>query len=282
MGIAIAYFLPIILREQLREKMPVIEEVPVHRAAVAKGIVESTDEAEISSKVTALIQKIMVTENKNVKKGQALVILDSSEVEALIKEAEASTIKADADYEKDRIDYERYERLYKNDAITLDVLEDAKRQFKSSEGRLLEVDARLEHVKAVLQNYILYSPINGIVTTKHREVGEIAREGLPILSIASTDKLRVKAELDETDVGKVRVGQKVEVLVDAYPGRVYNGKVEKISEDVKRKSVKSFDPVAWIDINSQEITIKLDSFDGLKIGMTVDARFYPDTQKSEK
>jgi RND family efflux transporter MFP subunit len=275
-GIAIAYFWPLILRERVRGKTPIVQEVPVRRVATAKGVVESTDEAEISSKVAGLIQRIMVSENENVKKGQTLVILDKSEVEAQIKEAEALTIKANANYEKDRINYERYERLYKNNAVTLDELEDLRRKLKSSEGELLEAEAQLEYAKAILRNYILHSPINGIVTEKHLEIGEIAREGLPILSIVNTDKLRIKAELDETDVGKVHVGQKVEVFVDAYSERIYKGYVEKISADVKRKSVRTFDPVAWMDINSQEITIKLDSFDGLKIGMTVDARFYPD------
>lgn len=278
-GIVVAYFWPLIFRKPVIRETPVIEEVSARRIAAAKGIVESIDEAKVSSKVIGLVQKITVAENESVRKGQTVVILGNREVKAQIKEAEALKIKAEANYEKAKIDYERYERLYKNDAVTLDELEDHKRRLKSSEGELLESNAHLEYAEAVLSNYSLKSPINGIVTRRHLEIGETAGEGMPILSIADIDKLRVKAELDETDVGKVNVGQGVEVLVDAYPERIYNGRVEKISKDVKRKSVRSFDPVAWMDINSQEITIKLDSIEGLKIGMTVDVRFYPETQK---
>ncbi len=274
-GIVIVYFWPLIFKKQIREKIPTTEAISASRAA-AKGVIESIDKAEISSKVVGLIQKIMVAENENVKKGQTLVILDSKEAEAQIKEAEASVKKADANYEKGRIDYERHERLYKNNAITLDVLEDTEKYLKSSKAELLEANARLEYARSLLRNFALKSPIDGVVTKKYLEVGEVAKEGIPLLSVANMDNLKVRAELDETDVGKVYVGQGVEVLVDAYPGRIYNGNVTKISEDVKRKVVKTYDPIAWMDINSQEVTINLDSFEGIKIGMTVDVRFRSD------
>jgi RND family efflux transporter MFP subunit len=238
-------------------------------------VVVSQKEAEISSKVVGLIRKILVSENEYVTKGQTLVVLDDEEIRAQVKEAEALTIKAAANYEKALSDYERYERLYKNDAVSLSILEEFKRQLKFSEGELLRAEAQLARAKATLRNYILRSPINGVVIRKYLEVGEMANIGVPILTLANTDLLEIKTELDETDVGKVYVGQKAEVTTDAYPGHVYKGIVEKISEDVQRKRIRTFDPLAWVDINSQEITVLLDSFEGLKIGMTVEVRFYP-------
>ena len=274
-GIVIVYFWPLIFKKQIRENILTTEAISASRAA-AKGVIESIDKADISSKVVGLIQKIMAAENENVKKGQTLIILDSKEVEAQTKQAEASVKKAYANYEKDKIDYERLERLYKNNAITLDELEDTERHLKLSDAELMEANARLEYARSLLRNFILKSPIDGVVIKKYLEVGEVAREGIPLLSVANMDNLKVRAELDETDVGKVYVGQGVEVLADAYPGRVYYGKIKKISEDIKRKVIKTYDPIAWMDINSQEITINLDSFEGLKIGMTVDVRFHSD------
>jgi len=276
LGIAIAYFSPLILRKAGKKTPPVIERVSEHRTAVARGIIESVESADVSSKVTALIKKILVDENEYIKRGQLLVIMDSKEVAAQLGEAEASIVTAEANYQRARLRYERYERLYKHGAVTLDELEESKRWIKSSEGELLGANARLDYVKTLLQNYILKSPIDGIVIKKHLKDGEIAKEGMPVISLANIDIMEVKAELDETEVGKIFLGQRVEVLVDAYPGRIYKGKVKKISEDVKRKRVRTFDPTSWMDINSQEITIKLDSYEGLKIGMTVDVRFYDD------
>jgi len=274
-GIAIAFFGPLILREHTRRKTEAEKKLITPSLIVAKGVVVSQKEAEISSKVVGFIRKILVAENEYVTKGQPLVVLDSEEIKAQLKEAEALKIKATADYEKALKDYKRYERLYKNDAVTLDMVEEFKRRLDLSKGELLRTEARLARLKAVLKNYTLRSPINGVVIRKHLEVGEIANIGVPILTLADIDSLKIRTELDETDVGKVYIGQRAEVTTDAYPDRVYTGVVEKISEDVKRKRVRTFDPLAWMDINSQEVTVLLDSFEGLKIGMTVEVRFYP-------
>lgn len=273
-GIIIAFLGPIILKEPGRKDVFKEKKSFQHRVVAAKGIVESRDKVEISSKVLGLIQDISVVEGENITKGQTLVILQNKESREQIKEAEALTKKAGANYEKAKIDYERYKRLYESDAVTLNELEEFKRQLKLAEAELIETNAKLERATAVFQDFVLKSPIDGVVTTKNLEIGEIARKGIQILTLADLDNLKITAELDETDVGKVHIGQRVEVIADAYSGKTYNGKVEKISDDVKRKSIRTFDPTAWIDINTQEITIALDSFEGLKIGMTVDVKFY--------
>ncbi len=275
-GVAIAvtaYLWPVKETKPDKDK-PLMKEITTSsKTKFAKGVVKSLDEAEISSKVVGLIRGIKAAENESVEKGQSLVILDDREARAQSKEAEASWAKAKANYEKAAIDYERYERLYKRDAITLNELQDSETKLKLLKGEYNEAEARLEYARAMLQNYTLTSPIKGIVTRKYLEVGEITKQGTPVLLVANPEALRIKAELDETDVGGVFDGQKVEVLVDAFPGRIFKGFVEKISKDVKRKAVRTFDPVNWMDINSQEITIMLDSFEGLKIGMTVDVKF---------
>ncbi|MEK7307769.1 MAG: efflux RND transporter periplasmic adaptor subunit, partial [Nitrospirota bacterium] len=190
-----------------------------------------------------------------------------------VKEMEALTKKADANYSKAKADYERYRRLYDGNAATLDELETFERQFKFAEAELAETNSKLDRAKTVLRDYTLKSPIDGIVITKHLEPGETAGEGTPILTLADLNSLKITAELDETDVGKIQIGQKAEVSADAYRGSTYYGKVDKISEDVKRKKIRTFDPIVWMDINTQEITIALDSFEGLVIGMTVDVKF---------
>lgn len=273
-GIIIAFFGPIILKESGRKEVFKENETILRPVVAAKGVVESRDRVEISSKVLGLIQDISVVEGENITKGQKLVILQNKESREQIKEAEALTKKAGANYEKAKIDYERYKRLFESDAATLNELEEFKRQLKLAEAELIETNAKLERAIAVFQDHILKSPIDGVVTTKNLEIGEIARKGIPILTLADLDNLKIRAELDETDVGKVHIGQRVEVIADAYSGKTYNGKVEKISNDVKRKSIRTFDPIVWMDINMQEITIVLDSFEGLKMGMTVDVKFY--------
>ena len=275
MGIALAIYGPIILRESRREKPSDVKKIFMPSMIVAKGVVESSEEAEVSSKVVGRIAEILAFENEYVERAQRLAILDNEEVSARIKEAEALIVKAGADYEKSVADYNRYERLYNVDAVTLIELEEFKRGMKSDEGELLRTRAQLEGAKAALEDHILKSPIDGVVINRNFEVGEVVSPGAAVFLLVNPDLLRVKTDLDETDVGKVYVGQRVEVTTDAYKDRVYKGVVEEVSEDNRRKRIRTFDPLSWIDINSQEITVSLDSFDGLKIGMSVEVRFYP-------
>ena len=271
-GLLIVFLGPVILKGPVRKEIPQ-EKAAIKHAVIAKGVVESKNHVEISSKVSGLIIQITANEGEKVTKGRALIMLDNQEKTAQVKEMEALTKKADANYSKAKADYERYRRLYDGNAATLDELETFERQFKFAEAELAETNSKLDRAKTVLRDYTLKSPIDGIVITKHLEPGETAGEGTPILTLADLNSLKITAELDETDVGKIQIGQKAEVSADAYRGSTYYGKVDKISEDVKRKKIRTFDPIVWMDINTQEITIALDSFEGLVIGMTVDVKF---------
>ncbi len=278
-GIVLAYYGPNIWKESADTRGKYGKEMPektkslVRSALVTKGVVESPNQAEVSSKVIGRIQKMLVNENEYVTEKQTLVQLDDEEIKAQLSEAEALIMKADADYKKSVTDYERYERLFRNKAVTLNELEEFNRRVRSNKGELNRVKAKIDVLRSVIKDYVLKSPIKGIVIKKYYEAGEVVNSGAPVLLLADTDSLRVRTELDETDVGKVKVGQTAKITTEAYPGRLYKGVVEKISQDVKREKIKTFDPLAWIDINSQEVTILLNSSVGLKIGMTVEVRF---------
>lgn len=240
---------------------------------IARGVVVSEANADVSSEVLGLIQEILVDEDEHVTKGQTLVILDDQEIKAQLKEAKALMKKAKAEYEKAIVDHDRYERLYRSGAVPLAVFEEFKKRLKLSESELLRAKARLARLKTILQDHRLRTPINGTAIAIYHKAGEVVTPGSPVITVTNMDVLKVKAELDETDVGKVHVGQRVEVKTDAYPDRIYSGMVEKTSMDVKRKRIRSFDPMAWMYINTQEIIIKLDSHEGLLMGMTVDVIF---------
>jgi multidrug resistance efflux pump len=112
-----------------------------------------------------------------------------------------------------------------------------------------------------------------MVIKRFRDSGETVEVGTPILTIVNPQKLRIWAEVEETDVGKVSVGQNVVVIVDAHPGQEFKGKVTKVYAAVQRKSQKTFDPVATFDINTQKILIALDDYNGLVHGMSATVRF---------
>jgi HlyD family secretion protein len=146
-------------------------------------------------------------------------------------------------------------------------------EIERARAMVRKAAAELEYSKALLPDYGIVSPINGVVAERFKDADETVDVGTPILEVVNPLKLRIHAELEETDVGKVNVGQGVEVYPDAYKDKGYHGKVYSVFSVVRRKAQRTFDPAASFDVNTQGMYIMLDNFEGLKAGMTVTVRF---------
>lgn len=308
-------------RQKVRE--PALR--PATGTVVAKGVVESMDEVDLTSATSGTVRRVLVKEGDTVIKGQLLLELDSDKATALTNQAAAnlaaaearlrelragyrteeksmaeSTVrKAEAVYNLARDEADRKKRLFAAEAISLMELNradeqarvaaeelarvraDASRhqtgtrreQIEQAEAEKNRASADMRHAEAVLKDYRVTSPIDGVVADRLKEPGEGVDAGTPLLKLLNQSALRIRAELEETDVGRVKEGQNVEVTVDAYPGKIYTGSVTKTYPTVQKKTQKSFDPMASFDINTQRIHVALNDFTGLKSGMTVTVRF---------
>lgn len=208
-------------------------------------------------------------------------------------------------YEEARQEFERQQRLYAKDATTKVELDRAEEKMKTSLAQLEEArqnefkekngsrseeiaQARSEVAGAAAElsfnraqgaEYQIRAPHEGLIVDKYKEPGESVDVGTPVLKMVDPATPRIRAELEETDIGSVRKGQAVEVTTDSYPGKVYLGKVYMVLPAVKKKSLKTFDPLASFDMNSQEIYIHLDDYARLKMGMTVTVKFKNELKK---
>ena len=100
-----------------------------------------------------------------------------------------------------------------------------------------------------------------------------ARVSVPLMVLGDVAKVIVKAEVDETDVGKLALGQAAGVTADAYPGRVFPGKIIEIGQSVGKRKVKPEDPAKIQDMKGLEMKIEVtEGGADLKVGMTVDVR----------
>ena len=148
-----------------------------------------------------------------------------------------------------------------------------KEEIASARADMGRAAAELKFTQATLQDYTILSPIDGLIIKRSAETGETVDIGTPLFTIIDPDNLRIWAELEETDAGKVINGQEVVVEADAFPGKQFKGKVTQVSSAVQRKQQKSFDPAASFDINTQKILIALDDYSGLVHGLTVTVLF---------
>ncbi|HSP89150.1 MAG TPA: efflux RND transporter periplasmic adaptor subunit [Ignavibacteriaceae bacterium] len=167
--------------------------------------------AEASGRVTGVFTK--VGDNKS--KGGTLFQLDDE-----LKHA--AYLTAEANYEKAKNDFTRYEFLFKEGTIAETRFEAAKFELQSAESQY--IFARREYSDSKIT-----APISGIVTAKNVDEGDFVNKGTIVANIVDISRLKVKLNVAEKDAFRLKAGDKVEIFTDVYPGVTFNGMIESIS-----------------------------------------------------
>jgi HlyD family secretion protein len=190
-----------------------------------------------------VIGRLMVDVNDRVVAGQTIAILDNH---AAVK---ADVARLDAELRNAQSEWQRYARLFKDGFVST-----SERDTWKTKVDMLR--AQLERAKAELDLAVVRSPITGRVLDVHARDGErVGPDG--IAEIGQTDSMYAIAEVYETDVQRVRVGQRATVTSPALPEPVA-GTVDRIGLKVGKKDVLSVDPAARTDARVVEVRIQLD------------------------
>ncbi len=144
-------------------------------------------------------------------------------------------------------------------------------------ARVAQADAALHTARTQLAQCSIVSPFDGHVVYRHLEPGEVVDPDAPtpILTVGNLDRLRLRAEVDEADVTRVRVGQRVEATADAFGPRVFAGRVVHLESMMGRKSILTGRTTEMSDTRVREVLIELDSsaVGVLPVGLQMTARF---------
>lgn len=184
-------------------------------AVYATGTVEPTVMVPIAPRTAAHLMELSATEGQAVKRGDVLARLEDSEQQAAIADLDARLVFS-------RSDYTRKEQLLKTRSVSRDVLEQAKADVGS-------LTAQLEKARAQASYLTLIAPADGLIIKKDGEVGELIAAGQPIFYMSCCASMRITAEVDEEDIPQVAAGQEVLIQSDAFPDKVYHGKVSAIT-----------------------------------------------------
>lgn len=235
-----------------------IEKVEKHDLASvisASGEVMPKKNIEISAQVPGRIVKIGVKEGDEVKAGDFLLGLDSTQYEAntdrdqaFIQSTEADLIQAEARMKRDANFFNSQKKLFGEGLISQDQMETANVQAETSSAQFKSIQFQIQQAKASLKSSmdnlsktVYGSPIDGIITSLRVEEGEIAligtmnNPGTVLMTIADLSVMEVEVEVDETDVVGLDLGQSSEVKVDAFPDIVFQGKVTEIGSSALQK-----------------------------------------------
>jgi HlyD family secretion protein len=176
-----------------------------------------------------------------------------------IAEAEATLHSAEADRDRLHLDFARQLALHNKDAIADRELEASQAELKVAEARVVEAAERFKLVQAgprvediaqgrarvdqaraavalaatQVANTLLVSPLNGVVLSKNIEPGEYVSPGTPVVTVADVAHVWVRAYVNQTDLGRVRLGQKLAVHTDTFPNKSYEGTIGFISSEAE-------------------------------------------------
>lgn len=247
--------------------------IPVQVEEVTRGSVTVYDtvtgslspalEVAVVPKTGGTVQGIMVKVGEQVQKGQLLVQLDTKDIEAQVRQAEAAleaaqtayrnaeaqipnALKiAQANYEAAKKAYERMEYLYREGGISEQQWESAKTQLEVAEAQLADAqnahlqletlkaqikqaEAAYDAAKTALDNASITAPVSGVVTAVHIDVGQMVGQTTPVVTIAQLDPMYAEFTLTESQVGKLAVGDKVQVKVSAAGEEPFEGTVTEV------------------------------------------------------
>jgi len=237
---------------------------------------QSTDDAyvenhmvQVAPKVAGQIISVYVTDNQHVKAGDLVAEIDPADYIVKANQARAAYEKALAaqkvakanfsaaqiSIENAKADYERYKKLYETGAVSKQQLDMAQTKYEASQANLVNAD---ENVMSEEQNKVadadikvlkalkdkaelelsytkIYAPQDGTVSGKRVEVGAYVQTGSPLFAIVPNE-VWIVANFKENQVGQMKKGQPVDIKIDAYPNKVFKGKIDSIQRASGAKS----------------------------------------------
>jgi HlyD family secretion protein len=283
------------------ERLARVERTDLVRSVVATGKIEPTTKVEIKSKASGIILKLPVNVGDKVQQGQIICELDKNDLlprerqaRAALNMAEASLKSAQADLERNKVeaagpdipflrrDMERTREMFDEGILSQNARDDAEKNYQMAVNRqqqaivnlgvakasIAKSEAQIEQAQAVLaqseediRNATIVSPIDGVVLSRDREVGDAVSSILVmgsgatlIMTVGDLKEVYVKGKVDESDIGKVYLGQPSRIKVESFKDRNFTGQVTKISPmGLERENVTTFEVRVSISNESRKL-----------------------------
>ncbi len=234
----------------------------------ASGTVEAISSIEIKSKASGQILFLGAEIGDYVEEGVVLARIDQRTPTNTLAQANADLEVAKVRLSNAKNQFERSKRLHDKGNISDKSFEDAQESFSSARAQLVRAEVFLENARIALDDTSVRSPIAGTVISRPAEVGQVITSptsavggGTLLMEMADLDNVRVRALIDEIDIGKISLGQEVTLKVSAYRDKKFVGVVSKI------------EPMSRVDQNvtTFPVLIDIENKDNLLlIGMNTD------------
>lgn len=256
----IAMGIVVIIGIILLRKTPDIQEVTatyptygtIEKEFSTNGVLKPVTEVKISSELSGEIIELHHEEGDSVAKGDLIIKINQENYISLVEMAQASLNAVETQYRlkesqvrQSELNYQRYKKMYENRVISQvefeevnGELEIAKKELKAAKYNVNRAIASLNEAKENLNKTNIYSPMNGTISAMNVEIGERVvgtsqMSGTELFRVANLDEFEVLAEIGESDIVHIAVGDSATIKMDAYPNHTFIGKVSHIANSAK-------------------------------------------------
>lgn len=241
----------------------------ITNAITSTGTLEALSTVEVGTQVSGRIARLYVDFNDEVRKGQLLALIDTTLLAAQVRDQQAMLERTKAQYNEAVAKHERNKKLFEKKFISeLDFIT-SQTSIESALASLKSAEFAVEKAKTNLEYAYISAPISGKIINRNVEQGQTVAASLsaPTLftMVEDLSSMRILANVDEGDIGQIKVGQKVQFTVQAFQDKKFEGEVSQIR----------LSPQTIQNVVNYTVVVKADNKEKLLLpGMTATVDFY--------
>ncbi len=277
----------------------------------ASGTIEATD-VSVGTEVAGKVREVRVDEGSQVRQGDTLVVIDDEDYRIQLRQAVANLesfesayrlavqgsrrediLQAEANYRSAAADYQRMKDLLATQTVTQKQYDDAEARYISAQQTYEKLQrglrpeeiasarqrrdyaaAQVDLIRKKVRDCAVLAPSSGTITLRAIEPGELVGVGTNLMQLTYLEQMKLTLFVSETEYGRIKLGQKADISIDAYPGRVFDGKVIYLSPNAEftPKNVQTKDERTKLVFAVKVQAVNPDG--SLKPGLPADARIH--------
>ncbi|HDJ23268.1 MAG TPA: efflux RND transporter periplasmic adaptor subunit [Candidatus Aminicenantes bacterium] len=228
------------------------------------GIIEAWQQVNVTPEIAGKVARIYVNEGDLVQKGQLLAELDTRALDLQLKQAEAALAVAEANRADAQRNFERMKRLIAEKAVSEQQYEKIKLAYDTAEAQWKQAQASLNLVRHNLEVSKMKAPFSGVVASRNADVGDVINPMMGgfspnsgVLTLIDYCKVKIKIEVSQSDIVRIKKKQRAYVRIDTYPQRQFAGEVAIVNQTADPLS-KKFRVEVWA--SNPELLLKPNTF----------------------
>ena len=209
-----------------------VERTTLEATVAATGTLSAVRTVQVGTQVSGLVRELLVDFNDRVKKGQLLARIDPILQQQAVAESPASLERATAQHTQAKAEYDRTKTLFEAQVVTASEFNAIEATYAVASSNVRSAQIALDRARQNLSYTSIYAPIDGVIVSRTVDIGQTVAASLSAPELFRIAKnlreMQILASVDESDIGKIAVGQPVTFTVAAYAGRTFSGITKQV------------------------------------------------------